>query len=177
MSASTVKDFQLTSHPHRLLLFNAFESKVIKTHQRGWHALKCLIFFTVLMSINLKRLWFLSITINSGGAYGQLSLIATRLQCNRLCLPLLRKGWRLEALQGKDHFFFVRLSHTVSATQIQAIHTAAFLAKEFISMLTSQEKNLQGFRTGTYYSIPGNLNRNNLRSLVDCITFKEILGP
>ena len=43
-SASTVKDFQLISHPRRLLLFNAFESKVIKTDRWGWHTLKCLIF-------------------------------------------------------------------------------------------------------------------------------------
>lgn len=129
VSANTVMDFQLTSHPHRLLLFNAFESKVVRTHTWGWHALECLIFFIVLVPINLKRLWFRSSTINSGGAYGQLSLIAARWQCNRLCLPLLRKGWRLEALQGKDHFFFVHLSHMGSITQVQAIHTAAYLAK------------------------------------------------
>lgn len=97
-------------------------------HEADMH-LSALFFFIVLVPINLKRLWFRSSTINSGGAYGQLSLIAARWQCNRLCLPLLRKGWRLEALQGKDHFFFVHLSHMGSITQVQAIHTAAYLAK------------------------------------------------
>lgn len=146
-----MKDFQLTSHPHKLLLLNALASKIIKTHRWGWHALKYLI-FSVLVSISLKRLWFLSSTINSGGAYGQLSLITAGWQYNSLCLALLRKGWGLEALQGKDNFLLTRLSGTVRATQtLLPPHLRNFfpcwLLKREISKVSGLGQVIQYWRT------------------------------